>query len=333
MKSMHTGPLIGIMTAKNANGTIAGNGPLFIELQKGLISLGGISFVFTAEGVTADFIDGYTYLPDENIWKKNRFPYPDLVYNRIPFQKLEENGQCQKIFALLKEKDIPFFNPCFIDKYILYDLLKNHTILQKFLPQTILIKQKRDLFSFLKKHNSIYVKLTQSSKGKGIYRIWQSGTLQIQLEGINRLETYPSFHHFWVHWHKELLQKSYLAQEEIKAAEYKGNRFDFRILAHANDDDYVLTGVGIRQSQVQEITTHIHSGGRLLPYELLQTNEHDHFIQTVVPHIGKALSEQFGFFGEFSIDAGISKSGHYYLYEVNSKPMSFNETEIEETLL
>ena len=45
---------------------------------------------------------------------------------------------------------------------------------------------------------------------------------------------------------------------------------------------------------------------------------------------GKALSEQFGYFGEFSIDAGISQSGNYYIYEVNSKPMSFDENEIEE---
>jgi glutathione synthase/RimK-type ligase-like ATP-grasp enzyme len=330
MISNHNGPLIGIMTAMKANGSIAGNGLLFSELQKRLISLKGISFVFTAEGVTTDFIEGYSYLPDENNWIKKRFPYPDLVYNRVPFRTSEQNGQCQSVFSLLKEKNIPFFNPCFIDKYLLYDLLKNHAILQNYLPQTILVKQKLDLFSFLKKHKSIYVKLTQSARGKGIYRIKLNGPLQIQLEGINRLETYSSFHHFWENWHKELLEESFLAQEEIKSAEYDGNRFDFRILAHADHDDYLLTGVGVRQSQNHGITTHIHSGGKLLPYELLQTNEHDHFIQTVVPHIGNVLSEQFGFFGEFSIDAGVSKSGHYYLYEVNSKPMSFNEPEIEE---
>jgi hypothetical protein len=329
MITTHTGPLIGIMTAHKSNGSIAGNGPLFIELQKRLISLNGISFVFTHEGINNDFIVGYSYLPDKNKWIQDRFPYPDLVYNRVPFRKSEQDEQCQRFFASLKEKNIPFFNPCFIDKYELYDLLKNHEILQRYLPQTILTKQKKDLFSFLKKHKSIYLKLTQSSRGRGIFRLRLIGPLKIQLEGINKRETYKSFHHFWENWNKELLEKNYLAQEEIKSAEYEGFRFDFRILAHADHDDYVLTGVGIRQSQEQEITTHIPSGGRLLPYELLQSSAHDQFINTVVPHIGKALSEQFGYFGEYSIDAGVSKTGQYFIYEVNSKPMSFDEPEIE----
>ncbi|WP_066068298.1 YheC/YheD family endospore coat-associated protein [Neobacillus soli] len=330
MISGHPGPLIGIMTARNANGSIAGNGPLFIALQKKLISLDGISFVFTAEEVNEDYIDGYSYLPDKKNWIKAKFPYPDLVYNRIPFRKSEQDVHCQKFFSLLKEKQIPFFNPCFIDKYEFYDLLKNHELLHSFLPQTILVKQKKDLFSFLEKHKSIYVKQTQSSRGKGVYRLKLIESLQIQLEGLNIRETYQSFHHFWDEWNGQLLERDYLAQEEVKSAEYEGNRFDFRILAHAANDDYLLTGVGIRQSQNQGITTHIPAGGRLLPYELLQSSAHDQFIQTVVPQIGKSLSKQFGYFGEFSIDAGVSKSGDYYIYEVNSKPMSFDEPGIEE---
>ena len=131
-------------------------------------------------------------------------------------------------------------------------------------------------------------------------------------------------------WETILKEKNYLAQEEIKSRTYDGKRFDFRILAHAENDHYKVTGIGIRQSQKQEITTHIPSGGKLLPYQLLQTEDHDLFIQTIVEQIGQALSEQFGFFGEFSIDLGISQTGKYYIYEVNSKPMSFDENEIEE---
>jgi glutathione synthase/RimK-type ligase-like ATP-grasp enzyme len=329
MKTNQTGPLIGIISARKSNGSIAGNGPLFIALQKELISLDGISFVFTPEDADKEFITGYTFSPDKNQWIEGKFRYPNLVYNRVPFRKSEQNEQYQRFFSILKEKNIPFFNPCFIDKFELYELLKTHPFLQTFLPQTILIRQKKDLYNFLKIQISIYLKPAQSSKGKGIFRLKLIGSSKVQLDGIHIHEIYQSFNHFWEQWGTEILEKNYLAQEEITSAEYEGFRFDFRILAHADGGEYILTGVGIRQSQEQDITTHIPSGGRLLPYELLQSTEHDLFFQEIVPHIGKALSERFGYFGEFSIDAGISNTGQYYIFEVNSKPMSFDELEIE----
>lgn len=331
MKQMNHGhsiPLIGIMTAKKADGTIAGNGWLFSELQKKLISLDGISFVFTIEGVGEDCIQGFTYLPDKNRWTKGQFPFPDVVYNRIPFRKSEQCDECRLFFSTLKDNEIPFFNPCFIDKYELYDLFKNDHFLKKYMPETIRVLQMKDLFLFFKTHTSIYLKPSKSAKGKGIFRL-KKNLLQVQFEGIKHQETFPTFEHFWATWGDRLLQKDYLAQQSIDTEEYQGYRFDFRILAHGNGDDYLLTGIGIRQSQEQEITTHIPSGGRLLPYEKIQTSAHDHFIQTVVPQIGHAISEKFGYFGEFSIDAGISKTGNYYIFEVNSKPMSFDEPEIE----
>lgn len=325
-----SGPIIGIMTACKSNGTIAGNGSLFIEIQKKLISLNGISFVFTIEGVRDDKIIGYMFSTEKNGWVKGTFSFPNLVYNRIPFRKSEQRIECQRFFSLLKEKKIPFFNPCFIDKYTLNNMLENHPILQNFLPKTVLIQTKEGLLSLLEEQQCLYLKPSQSSKGKGIFRLKLIPPSQIQLEGIKKHEHFNSFDHFWEKRHKTLLEKNYLAQEEVDAAEYNGDRFDFRILAHRDQDDYHLTGVGIRQSQDQDITTHLTAGGSLLPYVLLQTNEHDHFIHTVIPLIGGALSEQLGYFGEFSIDAGVSKSGKYFIYEVNSKPMSFDEREIEE---
>ncbi|MED4227606.1 YheC/YheD family protein [Neobacillus cucumis] len=324
-------PLIGIVTSRKLNGTIGGNGPLFLALQKKLISLNGISFVFTPEDVSEEYINGYTFFPEENQWRKARFPYPDLVYNRIPFRKSEKEENSQKLFSILKEKNIPFFNPCFIDKYELFQLLKKDSSIAQYLPETILVKNEKDLFHFLKKFKGIYLKPVQSSKGKGIFRIRMDSHSELLLEGINRHTRYPSFTHFWNEWNEELLLKTYIAQEEILSAEYEGTRFDFRILAHANQEEYILTGVGVRLSQKQDVTTHIPSGGRLIPYQQLQSNDHDEFFQTIVSKVGHAITAHIGYFGEFSIDAGLSQTGRYYIFEVNSKPMSFDEIEIEES--
>lgn len=323
------GPLIGILTAQTKAGSITGNKKLFKSLQKKLISYGGTSFVFTIEGVKNNVISGYTFSADKNHWEKKWYPYPDLVYNRIPSRKMEKREEVKTFLSRLSEKKIPYFNPCFIDKYELYQVLGSHPFLKAYVPKTILVQEKTGFELFLSKHTNIYLKPANSSKGRGIYRLKLNSSGEVHLIGTKDSTTYSSFAQFWQEWQEKLLNKHYLAQEEIHSDEYEGYRYDFRILAHAVGKDYRLTGVGIRQSQIQTITTHIPAGGRLLPYELLQTRTTDHFIETIIPPIGKALSEAFGFFGEFSIDAGLSKSGQFYLYEVNSKPMKFDEPEIE----
>ncbi|MEH7012738.1 YheC/YheD family protein [Neobacillus niacini] len=323
-------PVIGILTARKKDGLIAGNGTLFIELQKKLISLNGVSFIFTPDGVHEDSIDGFIFIPEKNGWERINSPFPDLVYNRIPFRRSEEELQSSTFFSFLKEKNIPFFNPGFIDKSELYHLFKNHPFLHTFLPETIQVNHKQKLSAFLSQYQSIYLKPSQSARGNGIFKLELDTQKKVHIKGLQENDEFVTFDYFWKEWESKLREKNYLAQEEIKSSLYDGKRFDFRILAHSENDHYQVTGIGIRQSQVQDITTHIPLGGRLLPYKLLQTEEHDIFIEAVVEHIGKALTEKFGFFGEFSIDIGLSQSGQYYIYEVNSKPMSFDETDIEE---
>jgi hypothetical protein len=329
MNSSLPHPVIGILTARRSDGTITGNSELFVKLQRKLISLNGISFVFTYEDVGKDIIAGIQFDPELNRWIKGQFPFPDLVYNRIPFRKTEQLDECQQFFSLLKKKNIPFFNPCFIDKFELYQLLKEHPVLMNHLPDTLLVTANEELYSFLDRHKSIYLKPANASKGKGIFRLKLDSENALILQGRKTTQSFQSFLHFWEKWHEVLLLKPYLAQEEINSAEYDGFRFDFRILAHADAGEYTVTGIGIRQSQEQDLTTHIPSGGRMLPYEELQTATHDEFIHSIVSPIGTALSEQFGYFGEFSIDAAVSTTGHYYIFEVNSKPMSFDEPDIE----
>lgn len=330
MKNGKIGPLIGIMTARKTDGTISGNSSLFIQLQSKLTELNGLSFIFTADGVNGSRVDGYAFLPKEQTWKKMKFPFPDLVYNRIPFRKSEREDGIRAIFSDLKEKGIPFFNPCFLDKYLIYCLFKNHSVLKNFLPETQLVTDADELGTFLQKHKSVYLKPAQSAKGKGIFLLRLEEFSEILFEGLTSRKQYNSFLEFWMEHGLFLSEKKYIVQEEIHSAHYHGKRFDFRILAHADMENYQVTGIGIRQSQEQQLTTHIPNGGKLLPYRLFQTAENDQFIQQIVGHVGRALTNELGYFGEFSIDAGMSRDGKFYVYEVNSKPMSFDETEIEE---
>ncbi|MBA4535643.1 YheC/YheD family protein [Bacillus aquiflavi] len=330
MGKNHLGPLIGILTNRKKNGFIKGNIPLFKALQLSLTKKKAASFVFTPDGINADHIIGFIYIPKHKKWQTVTAPFPDLVYNRIPSRAFEKTRQFEQTIRTFKNKGIPLFNPCFIDKYECYTLLKQHSILKSYLPETILIDTAKQLNIFLQKHVRLYLKPACSGKGKGIYRLTMPDNKKILLEKIGHQHHFPDFSAFWSEMKDQLLKKKYIAQEEIKTKTIEGHRFDLRLLVHANLNQYDITGIGIRQSQKQELTTHIPNGGRLLPYNIIQNQKHDQNLTMLAKRCGECLSKELGFFGEFSIDVGITNDDQYVIYEINSKPMSFDELEIEE---
>lgn len=325
------GPLIGIMIARNKHHKLIGNGELFIRLQKQLQQqAGGIIIIFPPENLKKDTLTGFIYCLNQNKWLKAITPLPDVVYNRVPFRKTEKQEGFQKAVSFLKEKEIPFFNSSFINKWELYRLFSEHTLLKEHLPKTVPLDKKTDLANFLLLYKNIYLKPVEGFKGKNIYRIRLAKDNSISVSTIEETVYFSSIDEGWEHYQQEWLKKKYLIQEEIDSALFNGNRYDFRLLVTFEENRHVLTGVGVRQSNQQDITTHIPSGGKLLAYHEVQQKEHDLFFEKMVNHCGSLLTKKYGFIGEFSIDACVDKNGHYYLFEINAKPMLFDEKEIEE---
>ena len=330
LKKNNLGPLIGILTVQKVDGSLAGNGSLFVKIQQELLRKGGISVVFTPEGLKKNDLTGYLYWPEKQKWVKVLSPLPHVVYNRIPSRTAENSPQVLAVLNKLMKLDIPYFNPHFLDKSLLYTCIGRNQLVE-YLPETILITSKETLSSFLVEKENLYLKPSLSSQGIGIYRVQYTKKHQINLEGLNEKMIYSTIDEFWLEWSNRLISQRYIAQEEIISSKINGHRFDLRILAHSlgSGQGYLVTGVGIRQSKSQEITTHLARGGTIIPYEMIKSIELDHFIEKVVQACGKLLTEEFGFFGEFSIDATQTEQGNYYIFEINSKPMSFDEDEIE----
>lgn len=322
-------PLIGILTGRKKDNKVTGNGRLFKELQKEIMKNGGLSIVFTPQNINDNSISGYMYLPTKDKWYTVQCPIPHVIYNRVPFRRIEKSDSFYEANQFFKNKNIPFFNTCFLDKHELYRVLSMDSYFQKLIPETIKIGEKSPFQTFFQKHRQLYIKPSLGSKGKGIYLASLNKDSTIQLQGQEELQMYEDFHTFWLKWNSVFLKKSYIAQKAINPLLYNGKRFDFRILVHYVNNQFNVTGIGIRQSKEQNITTHVPNGGIILPYKQLQSEKHDQFITELANRAGKLLSKQIGFFGEFSIDAGITADGKYVIYEINSKPMRFDEQEIE----
>lgn len=322
------GPLIGIMSAINNKAILSGNGPLFRSLQEEIQKRNGMAIIFPPDKLTLDSVEGVVFVPKSKAWVQVTAPLPDIVYNRVPFRKAEGLPAFHDAVEFFSAMGIPFFNPGFINKNTLYSLFAGHGKLQGLMPESILIDSLANLAAFLKKNPRVYIKKASSSKGAGIYRL-NSENAQIIFSSHSQRTSYPSLESFWNVMGDQLLKDEYLAQKEISPSCLGGRRFDFRIHAHDGPSGYQITGIGLRQSGEQDLTTHLPNGGRIVPYELVKNEAHDFFFSKIVKVIGELLSKELGYFGEFSVDAGLDENGNYVIYEVNSKPMSFDEPEIE----
>ncbi|MEK3989096.1 YheC/YheD family protein [Robertmurraya sp. FSL R5-0851] len=323
-------PFIGILTSKKGEKNLAGNIPLFRSIQQELLKTGGISIVFSPEDILSNGIKAAKYEPSNNTWETVIAPFPHLVYNRVPFRKHENTTIFKEAVALFKEQSIPFFNPGFLNKYDCYLQFKEHMDLKQYFLPTIKVDDKTALEKFLLAHRSLYIKQGNSSMGRGIHMIKRRRDGKVLLIDQSRQTIYHDFHHYWEQWSTKFLKILYIAQQAASPQLYQGKRYDFRILAVFQGEKHIPVGVGVRQSGHQQVTTHIPNGGKLLPYSLFQTKEHDLLIEKIVELCGRELNRKYGFFAEFSIDSGLTTDGKFVIYEINSKPMSFDEKTIEE---
>lgn len=323
------GPLVGVMTSMSKSMSLSGNGDLFMALQSGMMKRNGLIVVFPPETIVKDGLTGVLYLPDAQHWIPVKTPLPHLVFNRVPFRKEEQKPAFKDAVNYFSALGIPLFNPAFINKNKLYSLFARHPELSRLMPDTIEVKSLAGLAVFLEEHQGVYLKPASSSKGIGIFRLRKKKG-QIEFETHSHRHLYSGMEEFWEAKSKQLLKHEYLAQREIISAAIDGKRFDFRVHAHEGPDGYEVTGIGLRQSQKQDLTTHLPNGGIILSYNNVKDEKHDQFFNWAVKEIGEMLSGELGFFGEFTLDAGITEKGEYVIYEVNSKPMSFDEPHIEE---
>ncbi len=322
---------VGIMTCQNKKNDfgIAGNLPLFYDLHQELLKHGIFSFIFTAEDALANTGLGLVYSADHEKWMKVAVPKPCVIYNRIPFRSFEETTSFQSLLNDFKARNIAVFNPGFFHKYDMFEALAKSPGLSPFLPETILLSTSQVLKDFLENHREIYVKPGKGNRGYGIATLSLTNHSAILVKKTSGTETYPAFEDYWKSEADRLLRKKYIAQRAIEPKKIRGHRFDYRILVHYQNGVHLVTGKAVRMSQTQEVTTHIPRGGKLYPYTRLQSAELDEQFKTIAEQCGIILSKSFGFFGEFSIDIGEDLNGNLFIYEVNAKPMQFDELEIE----
>ncbi|WP_017728706.1 YheC/YheD family endospore coat-associated protein [Halalkalibacterium ligniniphilum] len=322
--------LVGVLTTRHRHKRFSGNHQFYEGLCKKVRKRGGLLYVFTPEGLQEHSIEGYTFLETNNKWVKQLFPYPNIVYNRVPTRKEEQMKKTQQILQHFQQAHIPYFNPHFFNKWDMYQALVQNSKLAKHLPKTKRFTSPSDLRSMLEVVNSLYVKPINGCQGKGILRLKQLKTETFLFEDHHQkqlLSLLNIIDYFFPSLHQVILQ------EAIPLMTLKNRPYDFRVHMHKTKGRWQQTGIGVRCGKIDGITTHVHQGGSILPIEEIEPKPDFEQIKVLAETICEQLDPTFGPLAECSLDIGRDIDSHYWIFEVNAKPMTFDEPDIQENIL
>ena len=317
-------PLVGILAGSNPSHHFSGNAAIFKAIQNEITKSGGLSFVFTADNMRQSYIDGCLFDQETNKWKEYRFPYPNIVYNRIPDRQEEQTKKIAALFKRLARKGIPYFNHSFFHKHDIISQLSSHHQLTMNVPPTDELTPS-SLMEYLEKYESVICKPSSGSKGRGIFKVEKIGT------GYHFID-HNTILHFLTHEKLtdhiiQLLHEKYIIQQEIKLDTYRGYPYDFRVLVQKPYNIWKVTGIGIRSAQRRSLTTHVPRGGRIVPFHKVADHKDAETLTMLAINVAEIIEKQT-MIAECSLDIGKDLDGHFWIFEANSKPMRFDERSI-----
>ncbi|USG64458.1 YheC/YheD family protein [Brevibacillus ruminantium] len=339
--SLKLGPIIGILTVARGQ-QFLGNRENFKDIALAGKKLGALVYVFTPNGIDwkKKVVRGYLYDEQQNQWLETMLPIPHVVYNRIPSRKAEKRSDVQETLNQFDNlQNVTLFNRCFFEKHKLFHTLRAYSEVTPFLPDTLKLDTFNKFRQFCSQFRFVYLKPVLGKAGEGIMRLeykknsWVVLRLKEQKTVTRKFSTLDGA---WKYVKEHIRNKPYIMQQGIHRAKYLGKPFDVRALVQKNGQgEWVVTGIGIRRSGSQNITTHVPRGGSIHSLETVlqeifsdEAEKLEAKIKETALTIANALNQTIPGLAEMSMDLGLTKEGKLWLFEANAKPEKFDEPSI-----
>lgn len=330
------GPVVGIFTAgfyKSLLRPIGSRSMFFSKLITNGFSTGAFCYIFGSHQIEWDeeYIKGYTF--GHTGWRRAAFPFPDVIYDRLPNRKVERLALYQKIKKKFSENySISTFNPGFFNKWHIYQLLMKDPKTSKYLPVTCCSPTISQLNGLLDLYQMIYLKPADGSLGLGVFQLERrnSGkTISCRFhrqDGSICIEQYPTVEMFL---HDQFTGRSlnqYIAQQGICLLQTEEKPIDFRVHTNKNiNGEWVVSAMAAKVAGKGNITTHIKNGGTVKSLNELKLPIDSGNLDFLLRQSALIISEVIdlsmeGQVGEIGFDFGIDQSGKIWMFEANSKP-------------
>jgi hypothetical protein len=335
IKTLYIGPIFALVTEvseqENEEPSFRSVHSFCEELHYASNIGGGFFYVFHLKDFSKDAIEGYYYETDG--WKKDSFPPPNVIYNRVHSRKLEASSYFRKIAAELNFEKIPIFNERFLSKWEVHKTLYEEEHLHPYLPDTELYRDE-NLSTFLNKYNSVFIKPINGSQGRNILKVSRrDGKISVQSSTAGEQEKIMDFNQLssFIEWFKKRRnQTTFIIQQSLPLAAYQNRQLDFRVLCHRNhQQDWKVTSIVSRVSAPAQFVSNLARGGEML--KPLKPLVYLFDQKTAISQVAlmKELSieaanvisqSSSGLIGELGIDMGVDESGRIWIIEINSKP-------------
>ncbi|WP_096201500.1 YheC/YheD family endospore coat-associated protein [Bacillus sp. FJAT-45350] len=319
------GPIVGLLTSDHSKKLFSGNKQTFRRIHDGLQQTGGLCFVITPDTICYSQLHGYVLI--NNNWVLTAIPLPDVIYNRVPTPRTEKSERMKRVFEWIKQMNIPFFNPHFFNKWDVHQTLSTEPTIANHLLFTDVVTSKETFREALANYKFLYLKPKEGQKGDGIFKLTTGPNQTYLIHDHTTSVTLFSFESLWTSVNDKVDLSNYLLQEGIHLNQLNDKKYDFRILCHKVQGEWNTSGIGVRSSK--GITTHVPKGGMILSLKDISPPINFEKINLLIATIGKRLEQSYGNLGEFSVDIGRDTTGRYWLFEVNAKPMIFDEPTIQ----
>ena len=241
---------------------------------------------------------------------------------------------------------LKYFNPSFLNKWKVYQLLVTDPILNRYLPETRLLTIE-SFKEMLQKHSTLFVKPSNGSLGKGIIKVTRNknGTMDFVIYGRGKVKNHAETPEgFFKKTARIRGDKSYIVQQGIRLAVYRGSTFDLRIIYQKNREGKWQQGkkfvrVAPRGSSISNLSSggRVEISRRILHYLFNskdKVNSKFEEVKGLCLQTAVILEEKSGgIYGELGMDIGIDKNGALWLIEVNSKPRKTTESEFSTAVM
>ncbi|MCR8979922.1 YheC/YheD family protein [Brevibacillus laterosporus] len=339
--TIRVGPSIGIITTGIRDGGRAPIGPrsgFFQKLLSAQKGKGVYYFIFSPNDVdwSSNRVYGW-FLRSSNkgqyVWKRFWTAMPDVLYDRVPSRAAERQESVKDFKSrVANENYVPMFNIGFFDKWGVHQRLYPMPEINEFIPETQVAPTLTMLKSMLDKYSMVYLKPKDGSLGYGILKIKQltkGYQLSYHSGAGNVTRRFQKLPKLYQHVFQTRRASNYLIQQGIDLCTYSGRPLDFRVHLHKNvENSWVVSCIAAKVAGVGSVTTHVRTGGRIIPgKELLETlfPEQHHTLEKRVREASIRLANAIEFaygtnLGELGLDIGIDKEGNIWMFEANSKP-------------
>jgi glutathione synthase/RimK-type ligase-like ATP-grasp enzyme len=207
--------------------------------------------------------------------------------------------------------------------------LQSDRTLRGFVPETKLFR-KTSLIAMTRRYDTVYLKPTTGTGGKGIARIEKTSTKRYRYKIDVSTKEASSINDLYRKLKKTTRGRSYLLQKGIRLQNSNGRPFDIRsTVQRSKSGKWVPTAIFVKLGKRNKVVTNYHQGGRLTlleptlrraGYNPEQIARYRRKLKTLGMQTARCFERHDSRFKELGLDVALDRKGRLWILEVNTRP-------------